>query len=202
MTYLHEHTVLVQAVTDLGAGYWMLTPLRSAEGWLVLVNRGFVSTRATDGLKAGSLTVNTVTGLLRMTEPGGAFLRKNAPAENRWHSRDVAAIAAAQGLPAIAPYFIDADRPADAAGVRQAQPAGIVDAASATAPVAGLTVIAFADNHLVYALTWYALALMVAGASVTLRLAGRRRQRRDSESRRSKDSDNEIDRKTEDGRRD
>jgi surfeit locus 1 family protein len=28
-----------------------------------------------------------------------------------------------------------------------------------------LTVIAFANNHLVYAITWYALALMVAGAA-------------------------------------
>ena len=29
--------------------------------------------------------------------------------------------------------------------------------------VGGLTVIAFRDNHLVYALTWYALALMIIG---------------------------------------
>ena len=32
------------------------------------------------------------------------------------------------------------------------------------APVAGLTVIAFHNSHLVYAITWYTLALMVAGA--------------------------------------
>ncbi len=31
-------------------------------------------------------------------------------------------------------------------------------------PIAGLTVLAFANNHLVYALTWAALALMAAGA--------------------------------------
>ena len=35
-------------------------------------------------------------------------------------------------------------------------------------PVGGLTVIAFANSHLVYALTWYALALMVAGAAIAL----------------------------------
>ena len=33
------------------------------------------------------------------------------------------------------------------------------------APVGGLTVIAFRNNHLVYALTWFALALMLAGAA-------------------------------------
>ena len=42
-----------------------------------------------------------VTGLLRITEPKGGFLRKNDPAADRWFSRDVQAIAAAtaQGPP-------------------------------------------------------------------------------------------------------
>jgi surfeit locus 1 family protein len=31
-------------------------------------------------------------------------------------------------------------------------------------PVAGLTVVSFPNNHLVYAITWYALAAMMAGA--------------------------------------
>jgi surfeit locus 1 family protein len=51
----------------------------------------------------------------------------------------------------VAPYFIDAD--ADAAGQAAGPQAG--------QPIGGLTVIAFTDNHLVYALTWYALALMI-----------------------------------------
>ena len=33
-------------------------------------------------------------------------------------------------------------------------------------PVGGLTVTAFTNNHLGYALTWYGLALMVAAAAV------------------------------------
>jgi surfeit locus 1 family protein len=44
-----------------------------------------------------------------MSEPGGAFLRANAPGENRWYSRDVEAIAQTQQLPSVAPYFIDAE---------------------------------------------------------------------------------------------
>lgn len=181
-TYLHEHTVLVQAVTDLGAGFWMLTPLRSMQGWVVLVNRGFVPNRATAATHlpadGGALIV---TGLLRMTEPGGAFLRKNAPADNRWYSRDVAAIAAAQGLQGVAPYFIDADAAplAPQTDTRQPQPGAAANnvasiaATDAAAPIGGLTVIAFSDNHLVYALTWYALALMVAGATVWLWVTAR-----------------------------
>jgi surfeit locus 1 family protein len=34
------------------------------------------------------------------------------------------------------------------------------------APVAGLTVLDFRDNHLAYAITWFALAAMVAAAAV------------------------------------
>ncbi len=98
----------------------------------------------------------TVTGLLRITEPGGGFLRHNDPAAERWYSRDVQAIAAARGLADVAPYFIDAERAA--AGARDGPPG----------PGPGLTVLAFPNSHLVYAITWYALALMVAGAPPTL----------------------------------
>ena len=59
----------------------------------------------------------TVTGLLRLTEPGGRFLRPNDPAGNRWYSRDVAAIARARGLPGAAPFFIDADASANPGGL-------------------------------------------------------------------------------------
>lgn len=200
-TYLYEHTVLVQAVTDLGPGFWVLTPLRSKQGWLVLINRGFVSTRASDvaQLRAGILPASTVTGLLRVTEPGGAFLRNNAPAANRWYSRDVAAIAAARGLQMVAPYFIDADAaiPVQKADASQLPPA---DGASAAAPIAGLTVIAFSDNHLVYALTWYALALMVAGSAIWLQMTARRAYSSNENNGCGKDPENDIDSQTGHGR--
>lgn len=40
--FLHKRETTVQAMTELGAGYWVLTPLVTNEGWIVLVNRGFV----------------------------------------------------------------------------------------------------------------------------------------------------------------
>jgi len=164
-TYLHDRETRVQAVTALGGGFWILTPLQTDDG-PVLVNRGFVPPEAREPAtrhanRPEGRTV--VTGLLRITEPGGGFLRRNDPAADRWHSRDVQAIAAARGLAGAAPYFVDADdlsRP-DATGARH-WPAG------------GLTVIAFPDNHLVYALTWYALAAMVAAAAVYVARVERR----------------------------
>jgi surfeit locus 1 family protein len=56
----------------------------------------------------------------------------------------------------VAPYFIDADAQSAAAGA----------VPGAVKPVGGLTVVSFQNNHLVYAITWYVLALMVAGAFV------------------------------------
>jgi len=151
--FLDDRAVRVQAVTVKGAGFWVLTPLRQADGTTVLVNRGFVETeqRATPGSPHGE-TVH-LAGLLRMTEPGGAFLRHNDPAAGRWFSRDVQAIAQQQKLSDVAPYFVDADAAQNT---------------DKTTPVGGLTVVAFHNNHLVYALTWYALALMSAFAGFSL----------------------------------
>ncbi|WFU29111.1 SURF1 family protein [Bradyrhizobium sp. CB1717] len=148
--FLHDRETLVQAVTEEGPGYWVLTPLQRADGMLVLVNRGFVPTERRDAStrQAGNPEGPVeITGLLRITEPKGGFLRNNVPQHNRWYSRDVAAIAAARGLQEVAPFFVDAD----------------VGSQSAGAPIGGLTVIRFPNNHLIYALTWFALAFMLAG---------------------------------------
>lgn len=147
--YLHERETLVQAVTRLGTGFWVMTPFHTDGGYDVLVNRGFVpsihrlpATRA-QGQIAGE---TTVVGLLRMTEPKGAFLHTNDSSTDRWYSRDVSAIAAARNLGQCAPYFVDAQA---------------LEPAIAGAPTGGLTVVAFANNHLQYALTWFALASMI-----------------------------------------
>ncbi len=159
--YLYSQTVAVQASTDLGSGAWLLTPLQLADGTLVLVNRGFVNVSPlkldANGLADAPAGQSTpVVGLLRMSEQGGGFLRSNDAAQNRWYSRDVKAIAQARGLSGVAPYFVDADKPSAEANAAVAP--------DAQKPVGGLTVIAFHNSHLVYALTWYALALMSLGA--------------------------------------
>lgn len=148
--YLPGRNTLVQAVTELGPGWWVLTPLRDGRGFIVLVNRGFVPAGPAPAPPAG---IVHVVGLLRITEPKGGFLRHNDPAANRWFSRDVAAIAAARRLGPVAPYFIDAGAVAD-------------PGAASGQPVGGLTVIAFPDNHLQYALTWFTLAALLAGGAV------------------------------------
>ncbi len=38
----HDRETLVQAVTELGGGFWVMTPLERADGTTILINRGFV----------------------------------------------------------------------------------------------------------------------------------------------------------------
>ena len=148
--FLHDRETLVQAVTEEGPGYWVLTPLQRNDGTVVLVNRGFVPSDRRDASTRQNGNPDgpvEITGLLRMTEPNGGFLRNNVPQHNRWYSRDVAAIAASHGLHDVAPFFVDADAGSQSAG----------------GPIGGLTVVRFPNNHLIYALTWFALAFMLAG---------------------------------------
>jgi surfeit locus 1 family protein len=159
---LNDDEAEVYAVTDLGPGYWVMTPLKAADGTIILINRGFVPTnrrnRATriDGNPTGKVAV---TGLLRLNEPLGTLLRSNVPADERWYSRDVAAIARSRSLTNVAPYFIDADAAPNRGGL----------------PVGGLTQLVFPNSHLAYAITWFVMAAMSLGMTIYLILIERLR---------------------------
>lgn len=150
--YRPEAEALVKAVTQEGGGFWVMTPLTGDQGGTVWINRGFVPQdraghpadwRAPEGRVS-------VTGLLRASQPGGGFLRKNDPAGDRWFSRDTLALAQARGLGPVAPYFIDAER------------------GTAALPIGGLTVVSFRNSHLSYALTWFGMAAGLGAASIIL----------------------------------
>lgn len=152
--YLDAPETLTMAVTERGPGFWVLAPFRSDAGFTVLVNRGFVpeGQRGAGERRATGAGDTKVVGLLRLSEPGGGFLRSNDPAAGRWYSRDVVAIASARGLGEVAPYFVDADAAAEPGPL----------------PQGGMTQVSFRNTHLVYALTWFCLALMSAGAAIFL----------------------------------
>jgi surfeit locus 1 family protein len=170
--FAHELETLVQATTALGSGYWVLTPLRTEAGHWVIVNRGFVPPEQRERTARGQAEptgTQSVAGLLRLSEPAGSMLQKNDPAAGRWYSRDVTAIAAARGLGsgehagAVAPYFVDVAAKNDA---------------PLDWPRPGLTVLHFSNNHLMYALTWFALAAMTAAALAYAMAIELRTQRR------------------------
>jgi surfeit locus 1 family protein len=130
-------------------GWHVITPLETVKGDMVLVDRGFVpdnlkdpSTRPLGQIK----DVVTVTGLVRTPETGSIFIPDNDPKTNRWFSRDLTAMAQSMfpgGTVQVAPFFIEAE----ASEVPGGWPKG------------GQTRLDIPNNHLQYAITWFALAL-------------------------------------------
>jgi surfeit locus 1 family protein len=135
-----------------GIGYLVMTPLVTPEGWIVYVNRGFVprENRYPNQRPGGSIAgETTVTGLFRAPH-GAPWFVSDSVSDNSWFSRDPQLYAKAFGLPPdkVAPYVVDAD-------FAPAIPGGL--------PQGGETVVAFPNNHLGYAITWYGLAAALAG---------------------------------------
>jgi surfeit locus 1 family protein len=87
----------------------------------------------------------TVTGIVRIPRrPGLAFaLPDNKPAENVWLWLDLPLIAESVGITPLAPFVIDADTTPNPGGL----------------PVGGQTRLEVPNDHLQYAITWYALAV-------------------------------------------
>jgi len=154
-TFQHDLEIPVYAATIRGPGYWIMTPLSTARG-AIWVNRGFVDpvhrNRSTRPHDHGDEQVE-ITGLIRMPEHPGLFLRANVPEEQRWYTRAPAELSAVHGMsPPIAPWFLDQD--------------AAITPADDLWPVPGMTVLQFRNPHLSYALTWFTLALMSAGALI------------------------------------
>ena len=157
-----DHRAEVTVFTDLpdpkgkagGLGYWVMTPLVRGDGTTVLINRGFVPQARRDpaSRREGQIEGEvTIAGLARWSEGRNSFTPADDPAKGEWFTRDVAAIAAASKLDRVAPFFIDAEASA---------PGGL--------PQGGETRLVFPNRHFEYALTWYGLALGLAGVYLTM----------------------------------
>ena len=134
-----------------GPGYLVMTPLELADGATVLVNRGFVpeAQKAAAGESLGG-GQTTIVGLMRASETRNWFTPSDDPGSGQWFTRDVIAIARAEGLTRTAPFSIDADAGPDPAAL----------------PEGGETILAFPNNHFSYALTWFGMAAALVGVFV------------------------------------
>ena len=148
-----------------GPGYEVLTPLALDDGGTVIVNRGFAPAelkepaRRAAGQVAGEVTIS---GLMRRPEARNAFTPADEPDKNLWFTRDPAALAAHWGLQGVAPFSVDADTTPNPGGW----------------PKGGATVMKIPNNHLAYALTWFALAATLAAVTAVF-IAKRERTPKD-----------------------
>jgi surfeit locus 1 family protein len=133
-----------------GPGYWVFTPARLADGTVVVVNRGFVPEARRDPATRAPGQVSgmvNVVGVTRWPEARGTFTPNDDPGRNIFFVRDPAAMAAAKGWGAVAPFYVEQEAPPAPGGL----------------PQVGRIEPKLPNNHLGYAITWYGLALMLVG---------------------------------------
>lgn len=121
-------------------GNHLYMPLQLETGGYVLVNRGWVPAGPLDIETPDQLV--TVAGLFKEPAKGNIFTPPNIPAQRAWYRMDLAQIAAVQGLDQLAPYVLYAE--------------SAVDEDVLPKPVD--IRIAINNNHLAYAIFWFAMA--------------------------------------------
>ena len=113
-----------------------------------MVNRGFVPEDRKDAASraAGQITGPVeIVGVLRWPEARTWFSAADDPVHNLWFVRDPHAMAAAKGIGAVAPFYVEQESPVPPGGW----------------PQPGKLVVNLPNNHLQYVVTWYGLALVL-----------------------------------------
>lgn len=162
--FLHDREQFFFATHGGRSGFYVYTPLERGDGSLVFVNRGFVDMDLKDPARRQAGQVEgavSVVGLARerLSEKPSSLVPDNDPAQNIFYWKDIEAMADNAGLDRVklVDVFVDADATPNPGGY----------------PVGAVTIIDLPNNHLQYAVTWYGLALALAGV-FAFRFFGRR----------------------------
>ncbi len=160
-TYLPARSVPVRATLPAtkgaqtsGIGFFWMTPLLVDGDTVVFINRGFVPSGG-DWRPPAVPTPEgqqTIVGLMRAPENPRTFTPADNPAKGEYFSRQPQLMGRAVGVdPAkVANFFIDAER-----GTGEVRPPVGVDAREMIARIP--------NNHLQYAVTWFAFAATLVG---------------------------------------
>jgi surfeit locus 1 family protein len=149
----HAREMLLAARSMNGnPGYHVVTPFVMTDGRTLLVDRGWIPperqdpARRAEGQIAGETEVE---GLIRLPRAQHWLEPDNDPAHGTWFWVDPAAMGEAAGVPEgkLAPVYLEAG-PAP-------NPGGF--------PIGGQSRVALPNDHLQYAITWFALAAGLAG---------------------------------------
>lgn len=162
--FLHDRTfyVFTGPIEHGGKpGFLLITPFERADGAVVLVDRGFVLQEQKlpearpDTMVEGEVSL---VGMLHRSEKKRRFAPEDDVAKNMWFTISVPRMEQAFGSP-VAPYFVRVLRAPN-------EPKGL--------PVAGDPTIRVFNPHLEYAITWYALSVILGVIYVLFRRSQRR----------------------------
>lgn len=141
-----------------GPGFMVYSPFQTQDGWIVLLNRGFIPQGLSDSDKHSVIVAPgellTQTGLLRRSEAPNWTTPAADSKSMIWFARDTRHMAEVLGMSnmTLAPFSIDLD-------AEFTPKSGL--------PQAGETVVRFKNDHLGYALTWFGLAATLLGVFLT-----------------------------------
>ena len=159
--FLHDREMLVVSKTFRGRpGYHVVTPLTLVDGAIVLINRGWIPLELKEAetrLQGQPAGVIALEGVLRGAGRPSPWTPDNDPAKGVWYYLDLAAMAGQAKLAGLRPYVIEAGPAANPGGY----------------PVGGQTRTALTNNHLQYAITWYALAVALLAVYIAFHLKRR-----------------------------
>ena len=135
-------------------GYALITPLKLADGRILLVNRGWIPAAKKDIAMRPETKVRgaaTVTGMIRTDTDRSYVTPANQPEKNIWFGRDIAEMAAAAHLDKVVPVMLDQTG----------------DATTKKLPIPSDGIIRLRNDHLSYIITWYGIALGILIIFVT-----------------------------------
>lgn len=132
--------------------YHVIVPFRMNDGRVFLIDRGIVPKEKIDPAtrRVGQIeSVTHVVGVWRTPDAAGFFTPAADLVHRIFYAHDLAAIAKLDGIELIGPA-IEADAKPNAGGW----------------PRGGQTVVAFRNEHLQYAITWFGLAAVLTGVYI------------------------------------
>lgn len=134
-------------------GHQVVVPLKTDDGRIVLFDRGWIPQERKDpakraeGQPAGRVEL---VGVVRRNQERRQFAPENVPDKNVWFHVDVPLMRKMAGAPPdpkLDTFFLDADATPNPGGL----------------PVGGQTRFDIPNDHLQYAITWFLIALAMAG---------------------------------------
>jgi cytochrome oxidase assembly protein ShyY1 len=148
-----------------GPGTWAFLPARLSSGETIVVNFGFIANtmqdRAVEDRAVARLVTDgpvMLTGYIRFPETAGLLTPAENPTERLWFARDHLSMTHALGWGDVAPFYINLETP---------EPENAI-------PKPGPLQVHLRDDHMQYAITWFALAgAVVIAFAVWLRAQGR-----------------------------
>ena len=167
--FRHDREMHLVARTHRGrVGVRVVTPLALIGGGHVLVDRGWVPRDRVDPAtrRAGQLRGPVdVVGIIRRAGRMNSWTPDNRPQDGVWHYVDVRAMAARAGLSDARDFIVVAGAAPNPGGL----------------PIGRRPAVGLANDHLKYAVTWYALAVTLAVIYLIYHLRAAGGSRRETE---------------------